>query len=242
MAKKASKDLPEKLDAKKRISSGIPGLDKLIGGGFISGDTYLLTGGTGTGKTLFCCQFLWEGLQKGEKCVYFTLEEAPEDIVIDAEEFGWDFKKYIKERKLILEYQDPFELVDVASMIKSKITQFGAKRVVIDSTSVFGMIFKDKHELRKRLYELIKILKETDAVILMTTEIQEDMKALSRFGVEEFVVDGVIVLYYTNIGTETFGNMEVRKMRRTEHKHGIFPTKITKNGIEVGKESVALIK
>jgi circadian clock protein KaiC len=236
MAKKASKELPEKLDADHRVPSGIPGLDKLIGGGFISGDTYLLTGGTGTCKTLFCCQFIYEGLKKGEKGVYFTLEESPEDIMVDSEEFGWDLKRYIKEKKLILEYQDPFELVDVASMIKSKIKQFNAKRVVVDSTAVFGMIFKDKHELRKRLYELIKLLKETDAVIIMTSEVPEDMKALSRFGVEEFVVDGVIMLNYLEYATGGLNrSLIVRKMRRTKHGEDIYPLEITKDGLSVKK-------
>ena len=191
---KASSKKPAKEDA--RITSGIPGLDNIIGGGFIPGDTYLLTGGTGTGKTIFCCQFLHEGLQKGEPGIYFTLEEPPEDIVGDAKEFGWDFEKYVKEKKLVVEFQDPFELVDVASLIKNRIEKFGAKRVVIDSTSIFGMIFKDEHDLRKNLFEMIKILKETKAVILMTAEILEDMKNLSRFGVEEFIVDGVMILNY----------------------------------------------
>jgi len=240
MPKKRSKKIRN--ETSKRVPTGIHGLDKLIGGGFISGDVYLVTGGTGTGKTLFCCQFVWDGLQKGEPSIYLTLEETPEDILEDAKDFGWDFDKYKKEKKFIIEYQDPFELVDISSLIKSEIEKLGAKRVVIDSTSIFGMIFKDEHELRKRLYEFIKMLKETKAVVLMTAEIPEDMKGLSRFGVEEFVVDGVIVLYYTNIGMESFGNIEIRKMRRTAHKHGIFPTRITKRGIEVGKESVSLIK
>ena len=245
MAKKRSKKIrkasktkvPKKIEKEIRIPSGIQGLDKLIGGGFIPTDTYLITGGTGTGKTLFCCQFLWEGLNSGEKCVYFTLEETPEDILKDAEEFGWDFKKYMRENKFIIEYQDPFELVDVSSMIKSRIKQFGAKRVVIDSTAVFGMIFKDRHELRKRLYELIKMLKETDAVILMTTEITEDTKALSRFGVEEFVVDGIIMLNYLEYGAGGGSprSLIIRKMRRTDHGNDVYSLKITKRGLEVSK-------
>ncbi|MFH0949382.1 MAG: ATPase domain-containing protein, partial [Candidatus Aenigmatarchaeota archaeon] len=68
----------------ERVSSGIPGLDKMMEGGFVPNDVYLLTGGTGTGKTLFCCQFLWEGLQAGEKCIFFSLEELPDDILSDA--------------------------------------------------------------------------------------------------------------------------------------------------------------
>ncbi len=220
----------------ERLSTGIPGLDKLMQGGYIKNDIYLVTGGTGTGKTLFCCQFLWEGLQKGEKGIFFSLEELPDDVVHDAENFGWDFQKYIDNKAFLIEYQDPFEMVDITTLIKEKIKKFGAKRVVIDSTSIFGMVFKDEHELRKRLYELIKTLKETDTVVLMTAEIPEDSKALSRFGVEEFVADGVILLNYLGIGEVSSRSLLIRKMRRTEHGTDVYSFSMTKKGIAIEKE------
>jgi KaiC/GvpD/RAD55 family RecA-like ATPase len=225
----------------ERVSTGIQGLDKLMQGGFISNDVYLITGGTGTGKTLFCCQFLWDGLLKGEKGIFFSLEELPQDVLHDAENFGWDFQKYIDKDMFLIEYQDPFEMVDITSLVKERIEKFGAKRVVIDSTSIFGMVFKDEHELRKRLYELIKTLKKTNTVIVMTAEILEDSKGLSRFGVEEFVADGVIVLYYTGIGGEEGSSLEIRKMRRTNHARGYFSLGFTKTGLAVKRESVSAL-
>ncbi len=227
----------------ERISSGIPGLDKLIGGGYVQNDIYLVTGGTGTGKTLFCCQFLWEGLQKGENGIFFSLEELPEDVLHDAAVFGWDFQKYIKDGKFLIEYQDPFEMVDIASMVREKIRKFGAKRVVIDSTSIFGMVFEKEHELRKSLYNLIKQLKGIDCVVLMTAEVpeQEGVTRLSRYGVEEFIVDGVIVLFYTGIGGEEGSSVEVRKMRRTKHARGYFPLEFTKDGLSVKGEGISVL-
>ncbi|MBI2971561.1 MAG: hypothetical protein HYY37_04065 [Candidatus Aenigmarchaeota archaeon] len=216
-----------------RVSSGIPGLDKLIGGGYIVNDIYLVTGGTGTGKTLFCCQFLWEGLQKGEKSIFFSLEELPDDVLHDAAVFGWDFQKYISSGMFSIEYQDPFEMVDIASMVREKIQKFGAKRIVIDSTSIFGMVFEKEHELRKSLYNLIKQLKGIDCVVLMTAEVVEGSKGLSRYGVEEFVVDGVITLASTNVGGEFFLNLQVKKMRRTPHEKGLYPYEISTKGIEI---------
>ncbi|MBI4162786.1 MAG: KaiC domain-containing protein [Candidatus Aenigmarchaeota archaeon] len=223
-------------DAHKRVSSGIPGLDKLIGGGFLENDIYLVTGGTGTGKTLFCCQFLWDGLQKGETCIYFSLEELPEDIIHDAEVFGWDFQKYIDKKKFIIEYADPFEMADLSSQVREKIKQTGATRVVVDSTSIFGMVFEKESDLRKALYNLIKALKSTGTVVLMTSEILEDSKALSRFGVEEFVVDGVIVLSYLGVGEVSSRSLMVRKMRRTDHGTDSYMLGITKDGLSVKKE------
>lgn len=220
----------------ERVSSGVSGLDKMLGGGFIKNDIYLVTGGTGTGKTIFCCQFLWDGLQKGEKGIFFSLEELPDDVLHDAENFNWDFQHYIDKKMFLIEYQDPFEMVDITTLVKEKIEKFGAKRVVIDSTSIFGMVFKDEHELRKRLYELIKTLKKTDTAVLMTAEITEESKALSRFGVEEFIVDGVILLNYLGIGEVSSRSIVIRKMRRTSHGADVYPFSITKNGITMQKE------
>src|SRR4030042_1700827 len=91
-----------------RIKTGVPGLDGLIGGGFLKGHNIVLTGPAGAGKTIMCCQYLWEGLQNGEKCMYITFEELPEEIRSDALAFGWDFGKYEKSGKLILTHKKPF--------------------------------------------------------------------------------------------------------------------------------------
>ncbi len=213
----------------ERLSSGIQGLDKLIEGGFIKNNVYLVTGSAGTGKTLFCCQFLWEGLQNGEKCIFFSLEEQPQSIIHDAAGFGWDMQKYIDKKMLMVEYNDPFEMVDITTLVKEKIEKFGATRVVIDSTSIFGMVFENEHELRRRLYELIKALKQTGAATLLTAEVPEGSNALSRFHVEEFVVDGVVILYYS--GDDS--SLEIRKMRRTSHARGCYTLEFTKNGLAV---------
>ena len=223
-------------DLHPRRTSGIPGLDKLMEGGLVEKDVYLITGTTGTGKTLFCSQFLWDGLQKGEKGIFFSLEELPQDVLHDGEIFGWDFKKYIDKGDFIIKYEDPFEITDITTVVKESVKKFGAKRVVFDSTSIFGMVFENEHELRKRLYQLIKALKETDAVILMTAEILEDSKGLSRFGVEEFVVDGVIVLNYLGVGDVSTRSLLIRKMRRTDHSKDSFILKIGKSGLSIEKE------
>ena len=99
----------------ERIPSGIPGLDKLIEGGFVKGSTVLISGSAGTGKTIFCSQFIMEGLRNGETCMFITLEEKPEDVINDVKRFGWDFKKYISEKKLLLDFQDPFQITDITS-------------------------------------------------------------------------------------------------------------------------------
>lgn len=221
----------------ERIKTGIPGLDKILKGGMPKGSVVLVTGGAGTGKTTFLSQFLWKGLQDGEKCLYITLEETPEDLVNDAVLYGWDFSAYRKSGKFRIDFFDPFELGDVNARLKDMIAVNKFTRVVIDSTSLFGMYLNDEYKIRKKLFKLTQDLKEAKCTALISAEIPENSKALSRYGVEEFVVDGVIVLYYLGLGEGIFRNLAVRKMRRTDHRHGAFPLEMTNKGIRILVES-----
>ena len=87
---------------KKRVSTGIPGLDPLIGGGFPSCKSYLVTGEPGTGKSIFCVQFVLNGLMNGEKAVYVAVDEKPADIVEEAASLGWNLLKFIEEKRLLI--------------------------------------------------------------------------------------------------------------------------------------------
>jgi len=214
----------------ERITSGIPGLDKLIEGGFVKGSTTLISGGAGTGKTIFCAQFIHEGLKRGETCMFITLEERTGDIVDDVRRFGWDFEKYVKEKKLILEYQDPFQMTDITSPLLDKIKEHNVSRVAIDSTAVFGMYYKDAFEVRKQLFKLLSGLKEIGVTSALTSEIPEDSKTLARFGVEEFVVDGLIIFEYDILRPNPL-QLVVRKMRRTKHYRKSIAMDITDDGI-----------
>ena len=231
MPKKKIKTI-KKVSNFERIPSGIPGLDRLMEGGFLKGSSVLISGGAGTGKTIFCLQYIWEGLERGETCMFITLEEKTGDLIDDVARFGWDLRKYIQSKKLFLEYQDPFQLTDITAPIIEKIKEHKVSRVAVDSTGVFGMYYKDPFEVRKQLFKLISGLKESGVTSLLTTELPEDSKTLARFGVEEFIVDGVIKLEFLGLGKSSF-NLQVRKMRRTNHKKDIYPFDITKNGLIV---------
>ena len=216
----------------ERIKTGIPGLDKLIEGGFIKGSSILVAGSTGTGKTIFCCQFIREGLKNGEKCMYITFEELPEEIKGDASVFGWDFEKYEKEGKLILTFKDPFQVTDITTRLENEIRQQGISRVVIDSTSLLGLYFKDPNDIRRELYKLITALKNSGTTSLLTAETPEEGK-ISRFGVEEYVVDGVIILKSLGMSGEMGRSLRIIKMRRTKIKDDIFSISFGKNGLSV---------
>ncbi|MCK4729923.1 MAG: ATPase [Candidatus Aenigmarchaeota archaeon] len=213
----------------ERIKTGIPGLDKLIDGGLVKGSSVLISGGTGTGKTIFCLRCLWEGLQNDESGIYITLEETAEDLRRDALGFGWDLKKYEKKSKFkfveknILEDTN-FEFFDVDRM--------KASRIVIDSISLLSLVVEDKSSMRGRLQELVKSLKERKITTLLISE-SIDEEHLSILGIEEFIVDGVIHLKSIPMGKMSQRTIEIRKMRETKINEGIHSMEFCKNGIKV---------
>jgi len=240
MAKKipAGKASPVKTST-ERISSGIPGLDELLEGGLIKGSITLVTGVTGTGKTTFCAQFIWGGLKRGEPGVYITLEEPPEDIKGDIRRYGFNFERFEKNGMFRMVYQNPFEVSDISSTIVDAVNSVNAKRVVIDPISLMGMYMKDPAVLRKRLFEIIRLLKKTGVTSLITSEIigseiGERAGSFSRYGVSEFVADGIILLNFLGIGGVSTRSLMVRKMRRTDHGTDVYPFEIKDRGAERG--------
>jgi KaiC/GvpD/RAD55 family RecA-like ATPase len=215
----------------ERVSSGISGLDKLIQGGFVKNSVNLLSGSTGTGKTIFALQYIWQGLQKGENGVYISLEQEPEDIFSDVEYFGWDFKEYIKKGKCIIEYLSSWQLEELPLIVLDKINEIKANRFVLDTLSLVCSELEPTR-IRTEISEFLRKLKHSGATSLLTCEIPEESKSISTFGVEEFLVDGVILLNYLEfvVGGSP-RSLIVRKMRRTNHGSDVYPIEITKDGM-----------
>ena len=220
-----------------KVKTGIPGYDSIIQGGYIPRSVNLIAGGAGTGKTIFGLQFLWNGISRFlEPGVYVSFEENISDLQSDALAMGWDFKKYPRKFKFI--YHAPYEIENFIDRLEKEISQVKAKRVVIDSTSTFGMSLRDEYELRRKLYDLIEALKKLNCVSVLTSEIigggdVAGTGRLSRFGIEEFVCDSVTVLYFAGLGGHSDRTLRVIKSREINQKKGLFPMEITNNGIVV---------
>ena len=228
------------VESVERIESGIPGLDNLIEGGFVKGSTNLIAGMTGTCKTTFCTQFLWHGLKKGEPGIFISLEQSSDDILKEVLAFGFDFQPYIKKKQCIFADELPSSFAKLEKSIFDKITAIDAKRLVLDSLSVITMGLQeasDINKLRRDMFRFLKALKTMGVTSLLITEIPEDNpKKLSRFGIEEFVADSVIILNYLEYAAGGVPrSLIIRKMRQTNHGVDIYPFEITKKGIVVKK-------
>ncbi|MBI2005248.1 MAG: AAA family ATPase [Candidatus Aenigmarchaeota archaeon] len=225
----------------ERVESGIPGLDKLIEGGLVKNSINLVAGQTGTGKTLFCMQYLLHGLRKGESGLYITLEQSEDDVLQDVGRFGWDIelKKYMQSGKLLLVPLEPTGIRELTTSTVNNIKKVGAKRFVLDSLSVATMGWKtgemDLSKIRAEIFAFMKSLKSLGVTSLLITEIPEtDVKSLSRFGFEEFLSDSVVKLHYLEYAVGAFNrSLIIRKMRRTKHGADIYPMEIGGKGLEL---------
>ena len=226
-----------------RVPTGIEGLDEIIEGGLVRGSTYLVAGQTGTGKSIFSMQYLLHGLETGENGLYVTLEQTVDEILSDMSKFGWEEKlrKYMQEGKLAIVSTIPTSIKDIQELILTHAKRIGAKRLVLDSLSVATVSWKissmDIGKVRGEIFDLMRSLETTGLTSILITEIPEgELKKLSRFGFEEFIADGVIILHYLEYAAGgTPRSLIVRKMRRTNHGTDIYPIEITKNGLVVKK-------
>ncbi len=217
----------------KRVKTGIKGLDELLFGGIPEGSLTLLTGTCGTGKTLMSVQFIYHGAMNGENAVYVSFEETPENIKANAMLCGWDFAELERKGKVVFVKYDPYHAEDIIEMLENAIRKVKAKRVVIDSISALGLYVRDVPEIRKIIFGLGAMLHRLGCTTLMISEVLSEQKNLSRFGVEEFVSDGVIVLYYTRADSQFSRRITVWKMRGSDHSQKLHPYKITHAGIVV---------
>ncbi len=239
----------------ERVKTGIYGLDELIEGGFPRGRTILVSGGCGTGKSIFGMQYAYLGATEfNEPSIFVTLDERPKMLREDMLRFGWDISKAEKKGNFILidgssakigypsdeKYSLPQTGVNIDRLLlklTQAIDQIEAKRVVIDSIAGIGLQAEKEQEIRKAILKVNYLLMKTDVTTVITSEIPEQIDhgplTFSKYGVEEYVADGVIILSYSHSHEEYNRTMFIRKMRGTKHSEDILPMQITSKGIVV---------
>ena len=226
------------LARRRRLSVGIPELDKMLGGGILEGDSLLVAGPSGTGKSALATQFIAEGLRRGEAGIMAIFEERPEGYTQRAGTFGLNLKTAQQKGKLETLYLRPLDLSVDETMqeILDAIERVGAKRLVIDSLVGFEMALAPgfRVEFRESLYRMIGALTGAGITILSTVEVEDTFTelAFSHYAIS-FLTDDIIRFRYVEIDGQLRKVMVVVKMRGGNHSKDIREYVITDKGVVV---------
>jgi len=248
-----NEDVEEKKEDKV-LKTDIIGFDDLFAeGGVPKGNSVLVAGGTGTGKSTFCRQICYSLVSKGKNCMYVSFEESIERIEKSMNNFGWDAKKYIDDGCLLIQKINPLDILrmkfgsisgsgsatEISYKVKPLIIPkgFNPEVIVVDSlTAVISASISKEKNYRIYLQQLFSFFEETGATSFLVTETEQIPTRFSDTGIEEFLADGIIVLYNIQKGDKRENAIEVLKMRYSDHQKKIFAMEITNEGLKIYPE------
>lgn len=224
---------------RRRLSCGNPELDTMMGGGIPEGDSVLIAGPSGSGKSVFATQFISAGLHAGEPGIVAIFEERPEEYAARAASLGMDFEAPQQHGKLSILYLRPLDLSVDETMreIIDAVERTGAKRLVIDSLAGFELALAPgfREDFRESLYRMIGALTRTGVTIVSTVELVESFTelALSPYAIS-FLSDDILRLRYVEIDGQLRKVLMVVKMRAGDHSKDIREYEITSAGLRLG--------
>jgi circadian clock protein KaiC len=237
MVKPSEKDV--RVQPLQYVSSGIAGLDDMLGGGIIAGTALLVSGPAGSGKSTVAIQFLAEGIRQGEAGVLAMFEETPLKYLEQARGLDIDLEEMSRANKLRQVYVRPLDLSvdEILYEIQTAVREVGAKRVVIDSLTGLEIALASTFEqdFRESLYRLIGALTGDGITIMMTVENNDDYTEL-RFSPHavSFMTNDIVLQRYVEIDSQLKRIMAVIKTRSRKHSEDIRQYEVTSRGIVVG--------
>ncbi|MGD1856190.1 MAG: circadian clock protein KaiC [Leptolyngbyaceae cyanobacterium] len=218
----------------EKLETGIPGFDFLSEGGVPKGRTTLIVGTAGSAKTVFACQFLAEGIKRGEHGVFVTFEEPPQIIRRNMRGFGWDIEQWEREGKWAFVDASPipgakpmvsgtYDLGALLARTEHAVNSVQAQRISMDSLGAIFSHLPDAGQVRSDLFSAASALRNMEITAILTAERTQDYGDISRFGVEEFIADNVVILRNVLAEEKRRRTIEVLKYRGTGHQKGEFP-------------------
>jgi circadian clock protein KaiC len=235
---------PMDLEATEKIPIGIDGFEHLAEGGLPKGRATYLVGTSGSGKTIFAVEFLYRGITEFNRPgVLVTFEECPKDIVRNVKNLGWNLDTLIAQKKLAIVDASPdstpcdvvgaYDLSGLLAQVEHQVKEVGAGLVVMDSIGALFYQFDNPPLIRREMFRIAERLKALGVTAILTGERLEEYGPISRYGMEEFVSDSVVVLRNVLYEEKCRRTIQILKMRGETHLKGEYPFTITGNGISI---------
>lgn len=224
----------------RRVPAGIRGFEHISLGGLVEGRNTLLVGTSGSGKTLFATELLYRAITDFDRrAVFVTFEEKPADIVRNVQKLNWNLPQYVREKKLVIldasldraiVEAGGYDLSGIISQITDAVAEVGASLVILDSLGALFYQYENPGILRREILHLTDHLQELGVTSVMTAERLEEYGPITRFGIEEFVSDCVIVLRHQLMEEKVRRTIQIYKLRGDRHHKDEFPFTIESQG------------
>jgi len=220
-----------------RITSGNNELDKLSNGGFFRDSIILVSGASGTGKTLITTQFIAGGISKGERALLFAFEESKDQLFRNAKGWGSDFEQAEKDGRLrvVCRYPESGTLEDHMIRIKKIVDEFKPTRVGVDSLSALERI-STAISYRAFIFSLASLIKakQITGLFTITTSTLTGGGSITE-GRFSTLSDAIILLRYVEVNGEVRRGLAILKMRGSDHDKNINEFTIDAKGMHIGK-------
>jgi len=253
-AERPPEKLPQKLPEKEGsfVKTGIEGFDKLIDKGIPRGSAILIAGGAGSGKTIMCLQILANSAKNGKKCLYMSFEESEPRLRKHMNDFGWNAEELEKKGNLLIKRMSSYEIArSVEAMLAKEQGEllieiepvilpdgFKPDIIVLDSLSSIASYFLGKAwQYRSYIEQLFRYFERLGTTSFLIAETKQIPETFSPTGVEEFLADGVVVLYNIRKGDVRENAIEILKLRGAKHLKKVVAMQIVeKEGIVIYPE------
>lgn len=210
----------------ERIKSGIRNLDRLTGGGIPSGHQVLVEGPAGAGKSNLGLEFLYRGVERGETGLYVSFQKTTNEV-LRTTTFDWDFQDAVDSGEIDIAKFDPYRHEQVPDMLRSRVKESGAKRVVLDPVTDLDLYIDSRKDRRRNLVEINQAMSDLGTTTVMLAETEEDTE------LEREVADAIIELEIVKNEDELERQIYVKKLKGAEHPHGIHNYVFDSDGLKV---------
>jgi circadian clock protein KaiC len=228
-----------------RCITGIEGLDRILNGGIPRGNTVLITGSCGTGKTTLSFEFLLHGALNDENSLFISVTENWEKLIKNVIPYSFYDETLLRTRKLIMIdlsaiyrklglEKEEFSMEDVDIIVKAIadiVKEWNVKRLVIDSITSICFQLKTKEKIRDFILNIGKSLSEAGCTSILVSEISPGEQSYSMYGVEEAIADGIVLMANLERRGDLLRTLQVVKMRGTMHSRAKYVLDLTPVGV-----------